>query len=190
MTFSRKVRCLQSGTPRSWEGGLTIAPPQVEHSGSGFWKPLPPGKAGEDEDGNPILGKTWVERTDTWSVQSVEGLVVRKQGNPAQGAKPGHVYVMRSGSHGLDVYKIGKTRRPPEVRASELTRPTGVPTSFEVLVSWEVGDIDLVEREVHRRLSAYRVSRRREFFRAPLSTIVSAVNSILDNSSANPTAAE
>ena len=190
MAFSRKVLCLRPGGAGSSEDELTIVPPQMEHAASGFWKPLPPGQVGEDEDGNPILGKTWVERTDTWSNLSVSEFVVRKQGKSVEGANPGHVYVMRSGSHGLDVYKVGKTGRSPEIRASELTRPTGVPTPFEVLARWEVGDVDSVEREAHRRLDAYRVSRRREFFRAPLSTIVSEVNSIVENWSANATAGE
>ena len=181
MAFSRKVLCMQSGDPGFSDAELTIAAPQIEHSGSGFWKPLPPGQAGEDEDGNPILGKTWVERTDSWSSLSVREFVMRKQRRPVKGIKPGHVYVMRSGSHGLDVYKIGKTRRSPGIRAGELTRPTGVPTPFEVLAWWEVGDVDLVEREVHRRLDAYRVSRKREFFRTRLSTVVSEINSIVEN---------
>ena len=104
-------------------------------------------------------------------------------GLEVEGANPGVVYVMRSGSHGLDVYKIGKTRRPPDVRANELTRATGVPTPFGVLASWEVGDIDVVEREAHRRLRPYRVSRRREFFRVQLSTIVEEISRIVGNAS-------
>jgi len=190
MPFSRKVLCLRPGEAASPEEELTIVPPQMEHAGSGFWKPLPPGQVGEDERGNPILGKTWVERTDTWSDLSFVEFVLRKQGKPVEGANPGHVYIMRSGAHGLDVYKVGKTGRSPEVRANELTRTTGVPTPFEVLARWEVGDVDLVESEAHRRLEAYRVSRRREFFRAPLSTIVSEINSIVEEWSANPTAEE
>lgn len=179
MTFSRKVLCLRPSATGLSEDRLTIAPPPIEHAGSGFWKRLPPGQVGEDEDGNATLGRTWVERTDTWSSSSVEEFVMRKREKSVGGVKPGWVYVVRSGSHGLDIYKIGKTKRAPEVRAGELTTATGVPTSFEVLASWEVGDIDTVEREAHSRLRAFRVNRRREFFRAPLPTIVSQINSIV-----------
>ena len=179
MAFSRTVYCVQpKGSAAEYE--ITITPPEIEHAESGFWKPLAPGQVGEDEDGSPILGKTWVERTEIWSATpSVAALLVRKQEREVEGAKPGYVYVVRSGSHGLDVYKIGKTSRTPELRSRELTSPTGVPTPFEVLARWKVGDIDSVEQEAHLRLSAYRVSRKREFFRAPLSTITAAIESIV-----------
>ena len=178
MSFTRRVDCLQVDEARSQEKEMAIAAPELEHAASGFWKPLPPGQVGEDEDGNAILGRTWVERTETWSSVSVAEFVVRKQRSLVEGVNPGHIYVMRSGSHSLDLYKIGKTSRPPDVRASDLTRATGVPTSFEVLASWEVGDIETVEKEAHRRLRAYRVNKRREFFRAPLSTIIGEIDSI------------
>ena len=179
--FSRRVFCLQGDLPQSSGKEMTVVPPELEHADSGFWKSLPPGAVGEDEEGNAIVGKTWVERTDTWFTHGVEEFVVRRHGIEVEGANPGYVYVMRSGSHGLDVYKIGKTERSPDVRANELTRATGVPTPFGVLASWEVGDVDLVEREAHRRLKSYRVSRRREFFRARLSTIVEEINRIVEN---------
>ena len=179
--FSRTVYCLQSDEPESEDKEIKVVPPELEIAESGFWKLLPPGAVGKDEEGNAIVGKTWVERTDTWSTHGVSEFVVRRHGVEVEGANPGYVYVMRSGSHVLDVYKIGKTRRSLDMRAGELTSATGVPTPFEVLASWEVGDIDLVEREAHHRLKPYRVSRRREFFRAPLSTIVAEIGRIVGN---------
>ena len=177
--LSRKVFCLESIPDASMGEERTIVPPDLEFASSGFWKPLPPGEIGEDESGNPIVGKTWVERTDTWSSYGVEQFVMRKHENQVQGANPGHVYIMRSGVHGIDIYKIGKTKRSPEVRAKELTGATGVPTAFEILATWEVGDVDLVEREAHHRLRAYKVNRRREFFRAPLQTIIAEIQMIV-----------
>ena len=180
ITFLRTVRCLQVDGTNSIEDGMTVSPPKMEQSASGFWKPLPPGQVGEDEHGNPVMGKNWVERTDMWPAsRCAVDFVVRKRRRPVQGAKPGRVYVLRSSGHGLDIYKIGKTQRTPGVRARELSSATGVPTPFEELGSWEVGDIDFVEKEAHRRLEAYRVSRKREFFRAPLSTIGSVIDSIV-----------
>jgi hypothetical protein len=181
--FSRRVFCLQGDEPQSSYEEMTVVPPELEHAESGFWKSLPPGAVGEDEEGNAIVGKTWVERTDTWSTHGVEEFVMRRHGIQVEGANPGHVYVMRSGAHRLDIYKIGKTRRSPEVRANELTGATGVPTPFEVLASWGVGDVDVVEKEAHRRLRPYRVSRRREFFRVKLSTIVEEITRIVRNAS-------
>ncbi|MDE0623881.1 MAG: GIY-YIG nuclease family protein [Bryobacterales bacterium] len=181
LCFSRRVYCLQGGEPESADKEMTVVPPEMEIAESGFWKLLPPGDVGEDEEGNAIVGKTWVERTDTWSTHGVGEFVVRRHGIAVEGANPGYLYIMRSGSHGLDVYKIGKTRRSTDVRAGELTGATGVPTSFEVLASWEVGDINLAEKEAHHCLRAYRLSRRREFFRAPLSTIVAEIGRIVGN---------
>ena len=107
--FSRRAFCLQGDQPQSSDKEeMTVVPPELEHADSGFWKSLPPGAVGEDEEGNAIVGKTWVERTDTWFTHGVEEFVVRRHGIEVEGANPGYVYVMRSGSHGLDVYKIGK----------------------------------------------------------------------------------
>ena len=158
-----------------------ITPPEFEVTSSGLWRNLPPGDIGEDESGNPIVGRTWVERTETWSRHSVEKFVVRKYEKRITGTNPGYLYLMRSGAHSIDVYKIGKTKRSPQIRAGELSGATGVPTQFEVLYTWEVGDVDVVEREVHRKLRPYRINQRREFFRCPPQKIIETVNSLLDD---------
>ena len=180
--MARQVRCLQKEEEEPAEDTRTVVPPDLEFAASGFWKQLAPGEVGQDEEGNPIVGRTWVERTETWLSHGFAEFVVRKHRKRLEGANPGYVYIMRSGSHGVDLYKIGKTERTPEARARELTTATGVPTAFEILARWEVGDVDLVEREAHRRLRAYRVNRRREFFRAPLSTITKEINLVVAES--------
>ena len=180
--FSKDVRCLESAPTDLGEKALTITPPDMEFANTGFWRPLPPGVVGEDESGNPIMGKTWVERTETWSSQRLESFVIQKHETVVQGRRPGSVYVMRSGAHDIDLYKIGRTQREPSERARELTRSTGVPTGFEVLARWEVGDVEAVEAEVHRNLKGYRVSKRREFFRAPLSAIIAEIEKIVQRS--------
>ena len=177
--FSRKVSCLESTSDASVEVEMTIVPPELEFASSGFWKSLAPGEVGEDEDGNPIVGRAWVERTETWSSHGIQEFVVRKHEGRVQGANPGHLYIMRSGGHTIDLYKVGKTQRAPGVRAKELTGATGVPTAFEILATWSVGDVDQIEREIHRRLRSYRVSRRREFFRAPLSVIIAEIERVI-----------
>ena len=180
--FQRTVACLLCDADEARQYENTVVPPDLELATSGFWKPLAPAEIGEDEHGNPIVGKTWVERTETWSSHGFDEFVVRKAVGKIRGAKPGYLYIARSGSHGPDLYKIGKTERTPLERARELTAATGVPTPFEVLARWEVGDVDEVESEVHRRLRSYRVNRRREFFRAPLPTIVAEVARVVEES--------
>ena len=181
VSYSRKVFCLEGVFSDAADDERIITPPEFEVTSSGLWRNLPPGDIGEDESGNPIVGRTWVERTETWSRHSVEKFVVRKYEKRITGTNPGYLYLMRSGAHSIDVYKIGKTKRSPQIRAGELSGATGVPTQFEVLYTWEVGDVDVVEREVHRKLRPYRINQRREFFRCPPQKIVETVNSLLDD---------
>lgn len=180
--FARQVHCLHSVGSARGSTTLDVNPPELEFETAGFWRPLPPCEVGRDESGQPIVGRTWVERTDSWTSQQLEAFTVTKRPRVHQGRHPGAVYVMRSGSHAIDLYKIGRTGLAPEERAGALTAATGVPTQFEVLAHWEVGDAEYVEREVHHRLRAYKVNKRREFFRAPLSLIVATIGRIVEDS--------
>ena len=179
LSFQRNVSCLGSTADTSFADERRIEPPELEFAASGYWRSMPPGAVGEDESGNPIVGKTWVQRTEAWTSQGIESFVMHREGNRVQGSNPGHLYIMRSGTHSLDVYKIGKTTRQPELRAKELTATTGVPTQFEILAQWRVGDVDSVEKEIHHRLRKYRVNRRREFFRAPLPKIIAEIGKVI-----------
>lgn len=85
-------------------------------------------------------------------------------------SKYGFVYVLMNPSF-PDVYKIGSTERSPQQRADELSKSTGVPTEFTVVAYIECAGFQFVEREIHARLSDYRVNRGREFFKAPLELI-------------------
>ena len=107
---------------------------------------------------------------------------MRKYEKRIEGANPGYLYLMRSGTHSMDIYKIGKTKRSPDVRARELSGATGVAAKFEVLYTWEVGDVDVLEKEAHRRLRAYRISRNREFFRCSPEMIIRTIESLLEDS--------
>lgn len=169
--FFRTVRCLAGPPPDANEAIRTVEPPDIEFKSSGYWRPLKPGEIGEAKDGTSIVGKTWVQRTDSWSTRNLDSFVVSRMPRVIVGKDPGRVYIMRSGSHYDDLYKIGLTRRGCETRASELSSATGVPTGFEVLAQWEVGDCAAVEGEIHERLKPLRVNKRREFFRGNLETI-------------------
>ena len=185
LRFSRNVYCLESNLVGVPSDEHTIVPPEFEVAAKGFWKSLSAVEVGEDENGNPIVGRTWVQRTDTWSQHGVDKFVIRKRENQIHGPNPGYLYIMRSISHSVDVYKIGKTGRNTEIRARELSAATGVPTDFEVVFRWEVGDIDLVEEETHRKLKPYRINRKREFFRCPLQTIITTIDSIVNEVGTN-----
>ena len=87
--------------------------------------------------------------------------------------------VQRSPAHEVNVYKIGLTRRSVQKRAAELSASTSVPLPFGILAKWDVGDCARIEEEVHRRLAAYRINPRREFFRADLSVICETIEAVV-----------
>lgn len=76
----------------------------------------------------------------------------------------GYIYCLTNASY-PDLVKIGKTTREPEIRAAQLGAASGVPTEFEIAWSLQVPDIDAAESALHEALSAYRVNKRREFFK-------------------------
>lgn len=79
---------------------------------------------------------------------------------------PGYIYVLQNRAYGAHVVKIGLTTREPSTRAREIySGATGVPMPFDIAVAYSVADCNLAEKRVHRRLTAYRLNRRREFFR-------------------------
>jgi len=180
--FFRTIRCLVDHPSSASKATLTVQPPTMDFKSSGYWRPLASGEIGEANDGTPIVGKTWVKRTDTWSARSLSSFVVSKTSREIIGPDPGWIYIMRSGSHYDDLYKIGLTRRSSEERSIELSGATGVPTGFEVLAKWAVGDCSKVERESHERLKALRVNKRREFFRGNHQEIFLVINEVVINS--------
>jgi T5orf172 domain len=173
--LSRTIRCLATSGGQTCGSQKVLDPPALSFQSDGFWRPLEPGTVGRDKDNQPIMGKTWVARLDSWSAQGPEQLLLQRPQEPPAGPDPGIVYVVRSPSHDVDVYKIGLTRRSAEQRARELNS-TAVPLPFGVLAQWEVGDCAAVESEVHRRLEAHRINPRREFFRASIRDIVGTVH--------------
>jgi len=181
LPYFRTIRCLAGHAPVPSAETLTVEPPDMDFNSSGYWRPLANGEIGEAKDGTPIVGQTWVKRTDVWTTRSLSSFVVSRSNCTTVGADPGEIYVMRSGSHHDDIYKIGLTRRNSEERATELSSATGVPTRFEVLASWEVGECSGIERELHKRLRTHRVNKRREFFRGNLKEIVGVINEVVSS---------
>ncbi len=177
LELHRNIRCLTSSDTENLiiAGSRVIDPPEFTFESTGFWKPVGANEIGEDRAGNPIVGKTWVERTESYAVKSPESFVINNEHRIRVGNDPGIVYIMRTPAHGNDLYKVGITRRTTHDRAAELGSSTGVPLPFEVLASWKVSDCGAIEKDVHKQLKQYRLSKRREFFRTTLSSIVAAV---------------
>jgi Meiotically Up-regulated Gene 113 (MUG113) protein len=73
---------------------------------------------------------------------------------------------------GEDLFKIGRTSKSPLDRRKGLT---GCPYELELVGVLESVDTYAAERSIHRYLTPYRVSTRKEWFRAPKEVITEAM---------------
>ena len=80
----------------------------------------------------------------------------------------GWVYIMRNPAFREPLLKIGKSRRPPMLRAAELGAATAVPEGFELIYFIHASNHHQAEKMVHRALAGYRRSSSKEFFDVPL----------------------
>jgi hypothetical protein len=106
---------------------------------SGYWRTLPLDKLGADKLGNPIHGKTWVEQRLTWrEVENTNADRGKQQTSVVRVSRAedvGYVYIMRSPAHDRNIYKVGFTKRDPEVRANDLSATSGQPNALVVMQS-------------------------------------------------------
>jgi len=88
----------------------------------------------------------------------------------------GYIYVLVNSAM-PDLVKVGFTTRNPAGRAKELGAVTGVPVPFIVAYERPVANCQLAEQLIHRALQekGFRVAENREFFRAPLATVIESV---------------
>lgn len=178
--MERTIRCLLSNSNYDGKSVERIEPPELRFKNDGYWKTIGPQEIGEGQSGEQIFGRTWVARHETWSARSPQSFLVERKKHSPAGPDPGVIYVQRSAAHEPGLYKVGLTRRSSAIRARELSSATGVPLPFGVLADWSVGDCARVEREIHKRLEAHRLSPRREFFRCELTLITRTIGLILD----------
>ena len=88
----------------------------------------------------------------------------------------GWVYAMRNSAFKKPLLKVGMTSRPPFERAHELGRATGVPGEFDLVYFVHVSDRRAAEALLHQHLRQYRTSAFKEFFEAPVSRLVDAMD--------------
>jgi hypothetical protein len=86
----------------------------------------------------------------------------------------GFVYILINPSM-PDMVKIGLTSDTSESRARQLSASSGVPSEFVVVYDELVTECVEVERRLHERFRAWRVNRRREFFRIPIKEAIKAL---------------
>lgn len=185
LPLHRDVVCLPA-REGSRSNPVPAIPPKFRFEASGFWQEIGPTDIGRDQNGDPVVGRTWVERVDTSMAAEPHDFLLQVVTEAPGGADAGIIYVMRSPEHLNETYKIGLTQRTTKERRSELSSSTGVPAPFGVLAQWDVSDCRKVERVVHDRLDDYRINKSREFFRCPLDHIIRVINSSVDELRSSP----
>lgn len=88
-------------------------------------------------------------------------------------AKAGWIYFFEA--VGQDLFKIGRTRKGPQMRAKASTM---CPHDLNLLGVVESVDIVEAEKKVHHDLRNYRVSPKKEWFRAPKAVIVETMEKL------------
>lgn len=88
----------------------------------------------------------------------------------------GWVYIARNSCFAEPVFKIGQTKVSPVKRVEGLSSSTSVYRPFELVYFIHVSDRDQAEAHVHQALAASRVNPSKEFFLAPLMTVVGVLD--------------
>lgn len=155
--------------------------PDINIETSGFWKKLPIDTQGKDKNGNPITGRTWVSKTLSWAEEPIgdSKIAVTRNNMVTSTKNAGFIYVMRSGAHQKDIFKVGLTKRDAEARSKELGSSTSSPDHFLVVEEWFVKDCVLAEKIIHHKLDSYRVNPKREYFKARYSIIFSVIDEVI-----------
>ena len=90
--------------------------------------------------------------------------------------KLGWVYVARNPCFADPVFKVGQTKVSPVSRVEKLSGSTSVYRRFELVYFVHVSDRNQAEGDVHQALASSRINPSKEFFEAPLMTVVRALD--------------
>jgi len=147
---------------------------------SGYWKKLNDDQLGTDKRGKSIIGKTWVNKTESYYISDEEELVImRKNDNIFTTKNAGKIYIMRNGNLRDNIYKIGLTTKNTDERARQLSK-TSVPDKFFVMREWNVKDCFLAEKTIHKLLENNRIDKRREFFQIDMRIANDVIDSVIN----------
>ena len=92
----------------------------------------------------------------------------------------GWVYILRNPAFREPLFKIGKSSRPPPLRASELAAATAVPEGFQVIYFVHVSNRHEAESHVHNWLATHRKTLGKEFFNVPLSSAIEMLDRVAE----------
>ena len=145
---------------------------------SGYWKRLENDEVGFDKRGNKIIGKTWVERNESYFTLPKRITTIQKNKH-FEGENSGYIYIMRQPAHDENTFKVGLTKRSPEKRRKELSN-TSSPDKFYIIHSFFTKDCVEAEKLIHSKLDLYRLTKRREFFNCDLQIILNICNEVVN----------
>jgi len=86
----------------------------------------------------------------------------------------GYIYVLSNPTI-TGLLKVGFTCGSVDKRRRELSGATGVPSEFVIEYFQLSEDVEDIESAVHAELESYRIGENREFFKAPISQVISAI---------------
>ena len=90
----------------------------------------------------------------------------------------GWIYAAHNPTFRTEAFKVGQSKRPPMARVAELSASTAVYGDFKLVYFVHVAQRDPAEGNAHSLLQAYRITPNKEFFRAPLSKVVAALETV------------
>lgn len=146
---------------------------------SGYWKNLSLDEIGIDKKGNPIHGRTWVNQSLSWFEAKEDDLIVEKKIDLFEGENAGFIYILRNPTMESNIFKIGLTRNDVAERVKQLSK-TSVPDKFYKSQEWNVKDCVVAEKEIHKRLTEFRVDPRREFFKVDYDKAIEVIKDVVD----------
>ncbi len=128
--FAKPLYYVESGVQKVIKN-RTLDDTNFKVEQSGYWKRLDPKEEGFDKKGRNILGKSWVEKTETFhsyikGITRVDEVILYDDPNA------GYIYIMRQPAHPRNTFKVGLTKRNPGERSRELSN-TSVIDEFHIL---------------------------------------------------------
>lgn len=152
---------------------------------SGYWKKLDDVEIGTDKKGKTIVGKTWVQKTESYYSAKEDDLIIeRKKDSEFTTKNAGKIYILRNSNLGENIFKIGLTTKETDERARQLSK-TSIPDKFFVMREWDVKDCFLAEKTIHKLLEKDRIDPRREFFRLDMRKANDVIDSVVKNINEN-----
>jgi hypothetical protein len=115
--------------------------------------------------------------SDGWETTKYYTLHSKIDSSGGEGSE--YVYVLGN-EYMPGLLKIGYTYNDPQIRASQISKSTGVPEKFKVLFYGRCFNGMRVEKAVHDLLKKYRINNSKEFFKISLEEAKISINQMIE----------